>query len=258
MNSGTSPLVSVPLACSICVRDVCKNGNFFNYPLVVAIDSIYNSFIMPFTRRRRTRRTRRRTRRPAKALRAVRRLARFVDTELNQAVFIQEEDSITQAASFYNLVQVAQGDDDVNRDGLQISLRRVEIKFLVASGNIASCLRFILFVDKQSNGAQPLIGDLLQVTGTGLQQQVSPTSNDFKKRFTILRDFNKVVSADESNDKICFSLRRRLTNKMRFDGTTGAIADVVSGALWLVVFADTLGGANSPELTFISRTWFAP
>ena len=209
---------------------------------------------MPFTRRTRRRRTRRR--RPT-ALRAVRRLARFVDTELHQSIQINENIAIQGSGTFFQLVSVAQGDDDINRDGIQIGLRRLEMKLHVDRGANDSCFRLILFVDKQTNGAVPLLSQVLQITATDVQTLVSPINNDGKRRFTILSDRTRTVIDGNSNLR-CFNLNRKLTNRVRFTGIGAGVPDVSSGMLWLLAVSDQTGIGNSPDLSLISRVWFAP
>ncbi len=210
---------------------------------------------MPFTRRTRRRRRPRRSR--PSAMRAVRRLARFVDTELNQAIFIGQGIDVQFTGSFLDLVQISQGDDDNNRHGLQVTMRSIAMRFHVAIGNQDSCLRVILLVDKQSNGAVPTVADVLQITTGGTDVVTTPTNNDNKKRFTILSDRVRILINGHS-DLLCFPLRKKLTHKIRFDGVGQAIDDVVSGAVFLLLLSDQTTVANAPTVAVTSRAWFAP
>ncbi len=210
---------------------------------------------MPF---RRTRRRRRVTRRRPTAMRAVRRLAKFVDTELHQQIaFFTEVGILGGVESFTPLTLIAQGDDDINRTGLQVALRSIRIKFNATRGNADTVLRVILFVDKQSNGGTPLIGQVLQLTGSIPSKIVSPVSNDFKRRFTFLSDRTHQISLGRG-EHVLFTISRKLTNKVRYDGPGAAIADVVSGMLWLLLLSDGAGGAQSPSVSMASRVWYAP
>ncbi len=210
---------------------------------------------MPF-RRRRTRRRRRRTR--TTALKAVRRLARFVDTELHQTVFVDIANNIIGGtAEFLPLINVAQGDNDTNRTGIAIALRNYEIRCLVERGNSDNCIRFILLSDRQTNGAQPLIADILEITTGNEETMVSPMENDNKRRFRILRDQTRSVSVGTS-ETFCFRMAGKVSNKVMFEGVSPNLGDVVSGMLWLVLLSTGAGGAASPSVTTVSRVWFAP
>lgn len=210
---------------------------------------------MPFRRRTRTRR-RRRTRRPT-AMRAVKRLARFVDTELHFADIVITNPDVDELGIITPLISVPQGVDANDRDGVQISLRSLSMKFQLLIGSESVCVRFLLVIDKQVNGAEFLLADLLQDTTTDLRQLTSPINNDNRKRFTILRDWTRTLVAGHSNT-ICFNVRRRLTNKIRYDGIGGLIADVVSGMVYLVAFSDKTTAQTSPNMTMLSRVMFAP
>ncbi len=212
---------------------------------------------MPFRRtRRRTRR--RRTRRPT-ALRAVRRLARFVDTELNQSLLIAEDQSAFFGTPiFLPLMGVSQGNDDNQRHGLQVTMRSLNVKFIVGRANSDELLRVIVFVDKQTNGLTPLLGDVLQVVATSDQAMTSPKSNDNKRRFTFFHDRTYKIINDNSNF-ISFNVNRSLSGKkVRYDGTTTAVADVVSGMPWILLQSTSPNGGAAPIVAFVSRIMFAP
>ncbi len=207
---------------------------------------------MPFRRRRS-----RRPRRKPTALKAVRRLARFVDTELHQAINVNQNIDIGGNGVFFQLVLVPQGDDDTDRNGIQITMRKLEIRLIVSRGNADCCFRTIILLDRQSNGAIPTNDDVLQITATDPQQVVSPLNNDNKKRFRVLSDRTRTLVDGNSNER-CFAVHHKLSTKVRFDGAGTGIADVVSGMLWLFMFTDQAAGAAAPDVTMISRVWFAP
>ncbi len=209
---------------------------------------------MPFRRRR----TRRRTRRRPTALRAVRRLARFVDTELHQALVVDDTNTVTAGGpSFVPLVAVAQGDDDSDRNGLQITLRRLHMRFTVERGNTDSLLRVIVFRDRQSNGLTPTLNQVLQRTATVTEAMVSPKSNDFRRRFTFLSDRIHQVSLGRG-EQIQFRVSHKLSNKVIYSDDLAIVASVQSGMIWLLMLSSGAGGAASPTISSISRIWFAP
>jgi len=210
-------------------------------------------FIMPF-RRRRTRR--RRSTRPT-ALRAVRRLARFVDTELHQSLSIVDSVAIPDTGLFVQLVFVGQGDDDLDRTGVQIALRSVRANLHFTRGSVDSTVRYILFVDKQTNGVIPVQAQLLEEIANPLQAINSPLNNDFKRRFTILQD-RKLTIIDGHSNLSVRTVSKRLTNMVRYTGATTALTSVSSGMVWLYFGSDQATGGQMPDLAMVSRIWFAP
>ncbi len=212
-------------------------------------------FVMPLIRRRRRVR---RTRRKPTALRAVRRLARFVDTELHTNVSTSAVESITSLGTFFNIVEVGQGDDDINRNGIQISMRSLKMKLHFARGSTDTVIRVILFIDRQTNGLFPTVDDLLANTGTGPLMVTSPFNNDNRLRFTILSNFTFGLSEGMGEQKLV-SISKKLTHKVRYDGASAGIADVVSGSVLLFVAqASSNGGAVNSVLNAQTRYWFAP
>lgn len=209
---------------------------------------------MPF---RRTHRRRRRRRRRPTAMRAVKRLARFVDTELHQSVVASAAQQATSLGLFIRLVQIDQGDDDTDRSGVQVALRSLEVRFHMERGNTDACVRTIIFVDKQTNGIQPTLADIFQVLGSPEIGITSPINNDNKRRFTILSDRLRNF-IDGHSDHQCWRYGRKLTNKVRFDGTSSALVDVVSGMVWCLHLADVVAGAPAVDVNQVSRVWFAP
>jgi len=208
---------------------------------------------MPFRRRRRRRR---RARRPT-AMRAVKRLARFVDTELNFSDQTTTNPDVDNDPLILPLVIVPQGDDANDRHGIQITLRRLHIRWIFQIGSESVCVRLMLVIDKQVNGVEFTIDELLQDTTTDLRSLVSPLNNDNRRRFTVLKDWHRTLVPGHSNT-LCFSVHRKLSNKVRFLGTGALINDVTSGMPFLVMFTDKVTAATAPNVTVISRVWFAP
>jgi len=209
---------------------------------------------MPFRhRRRRTRRTRRKP----KALIAVRRLARFVDTELHENQILNDGIGIQSTPAFFQLIFAAQGDDNNERNGIQITCRSLELRFVGEMGNVNANMRVIVLIDKQSNGAAPTAAEVLEDTGTATAQLASMYNTDFKKRFTILSDRCRSFVEGRS-DTMCWHMKRRLSHKVRFDGSGSGIGNVVSGMVWAMVYTDQLGGAAAVTVTLASFITFAP
>ncbi len=210
---------------------------------------------MPFRRRRFTRR--RRIRRKPKALIAVRRLARFVDTELHENQILNDGVGIQSTPAFLQLIFAAQGDDNNERNGVQITCRSLDLRFVGEMGNTNANMRIIVLIDKQTNGVAPTAAEVLEDTGTATSQLASQYNTDFSKRFIILSDRCRTFVEGRS-DTMCWHLKRRLKHKVRFDGAGSGIGSVVSGMVWAMLFTDQLGGAAAVTITLASFITFAP
>ncbi len=205
---------------------------------------------MPYRRHRR-----RRTRRKPVALRAVRRLARFVDTELHEIETNNNFVNVTQTGVQVLLTPIATGDDRIDRNGDQVTLRRADVRWTILVGATDSILRVILFMDRQANGAVPTLADVLSVPTFPL---VSMINVDNKKRFKIIMDRCYRTNVNGDHVTACYRKTFKLSNKMRFDGASATIVDIVSGPVYCLALSDQAGGANSPDFTLGSQIWFAP
>ena len=212
---------------------------------------------MPFRRRRRRRRVRRR--KPT-AMRAVRRLARFVDTELHVVHTVLTNPDILNVAIFEPLALIAQGDDVDQRDGLQVALRSIDLRFIIQSGTNRACVRFILFIDKQvNNNTAPLtLDDLMEETSTAIEALVSPINIENKRRFTILRDWTRTLVDQTQTDVLCFRVRKSLKTKVRYTGGAATLAETNSGMPFLFMFGTNTTAQTAPNVTMVCRTTFAP
>ncbi len=205
-------------------------------------------------RTRRTRRTRR-IRRQAPAMRAVRRLARFVDTELHEDEIALVIANITTTGSQVLLTSIGTGDNRQDRTGDQITMRSLKLNFNVTVGAIESIFRVIVFWDRQTNGAVPLLADVLANTAF---PTTSVMNVDNIKRFRVISDRCMRMNTLGDHPAVCVRRRYKLRHKIRFDGGGIAVADIVSGALYALYLSDQVGGANSPSLEMFSQVWFAP
>jgi len=193
-------------------------------------------------------------------MRAVKRLATFVDTELHVLSTVLTNPDILNVAIFEPLGLIAQGDDVDGRDGLQVSLRSLDIRLLLQAGTNRSCVRFILFVDKQvNNNTAPLtLDDLLEETSTAIEALVSPINIENKRRFRILKDWTRTLVDQTFTDVLCFRVRKTLKTKIRYSGGAATLADTVSGMPFLFMFGSNTTAQTAPNVTMVCRTTFAP
>ena len=207
-------------------------------------------------RRRPTRRRRSRKRGPGKALRAVRTLSKFVDRELHIHDILDQND-ITSTGLILLLTGINEGDTRSTRMGVQVTARSLRLSLFFAVGNQEALTRVILVIDRQTNGAFPTFADILQNVGTTGQVMSSAMNTENSKRFKVLWD-RKVRTNSVDLPVHTTGVFKRLTHKVRYNGAGAGIGTALSGTLFLFLLSNTVGGANSPNVTTQSRLVFAP
>lgn len=176
---------------------------------------------------------------------------------------------------------VAVGSNMYNRTGRRVALKSIHIKGTVlrSMGNAAPIpadypLRIALIYDKQPNAAAPAITAIFQNRtngGVASSQTLSHINMDNRDRFVVLRDwffqratiginglavasFNvtDVGGGEESVSIDWFVDLRGLKTTWGGDGT--GIADITTGALWLVGYsAEDTNATSAYQLQFSSR-----
>lgn len=163
----------------------------------------------------------------------------------------QTETAMSQTPQIVQLTNIPQGDTDVTRDGAQVKLTRLDIKYLIRMNTAASTAiqRIMLIHDKQTNQAIYNASDLLLDT-TSLDNIVTPLNLDNKYRFRVL--YNKVHTMSVNGNRVNYGhIGLNLDMKIRFDASTPSIADLTSNSLSILLISTEQG--NAPTLSFISR-----
>jgi len=159
---------------------------------------------------------------------------------------------LTETGTIVQLTNIAQGDTDQTRDGSQVKLTRLDIKYFLGShvDQPLTQVRVMLIHDKQTNQAIYSLADLLVDSSTS-DNIVSPLNLDNKYRFRIL--YNKIHSLTNSgsNHAINRKIHKELNMRIRYDASTAAIADITSSSLSLVLISNQ--PVNQPAITLFSR-----
>ena len=108
----------------------------------------------------------------------------------------------------------------------------------------ASVIRLLVIYDRQSNGAYPLIGDLLANNAS------APTFDaginiGYRERFAVLRDQQFILDPASALTHHYETYIRKQTDT-NYIGTSNAIASIGSGAIYLVSFYLQLLGTTAP------------
>ncbi len=149
------------------------------------------------------------------------------------------------------LTLINQGDTTNTRDGAQIKLTSFQIKgqCQLHTSATSSVVRLMLILDKQTNQAIYTTADLLSNVTT-VDSINAPLNLDNKHRFVVLWDKTLTMS-EIGNEVRQFKYYRKLSLKLRFDASTGAIADLTSYSLSLVRISNET--TNLPNYSAIIR-----
>lgn len=180
--------------------------------------------------------------------------------------------NISTTASI-NLLCIPQlGTDFTNRIGRKILIKSVYIRGYVsteaANSGFANSLsvgtqlvRMIILADMQPNGAAPAATDILNTADSA--SQLNANNRD---RFKIIKDktwclggtrtsitANEVQAVAISPQQFNLKWYKRLNMETIFNaGNAGTIADINSGALYLVFIGNRAAGTNGDSNAFIS------
>lgn len=140
---------------------------------------------------------------------------------------------------------VSQGTTISQRVGNKINMKSVSLRTTISYKNTGTVtykdkatVRVMLVYDKQPNGSYPSVGDILQDTSTNATSTTGFSSNvniANKNRFVIVRD--KFINLDLNNQIQHVKMFKKLNNtETSFKTTTGAIGDIINGALYFIIF----------------------
>lgn len=163
--------------------------------------------------------------------------------------------AVISTGTIQPILNVAIGDDWFNRDGNAIKIKSLYIRLamnVATSATANQIVRFILFVDKSSNGALPAVTDVLSAANVN-----APLNYLNKGRFYILRDRTYAL-AIASQDIIVDKIYKRFKPDLEatYIGTTAATASLGTNQLMVLMISDQV--ATGPTLAWYSRTKFLP
>lgn len=140
---------------------------------------------------------------------------------------------------------------------MKVTVRSIEFRFAMAAGTYTASViaRWMIVLDRQANGAAPVLGDILSpaATETGMRSLTN------RKRFKIILDKQTQLSVtgqqgDVKSYHTYIKFRRPLVIEYN-GGTAGTIADIVSNSFFFVAMTNATGVA-SPTSVGRSRIRF--
>ncbi len=174
---------------------------------------------------------------------------KFHDVDLDDA-------SIDQGATITPSINlIAQGTTESQRIGRKCTIRSINWRFrlnkstVTAATATAEIIRVILYLDKQCNGATAAVADILE---TDDFQSFNNLAN--KSRFRTLMDRTYVMEAqagggdgtteDYGETIISDDLFKKVNIPVEFSATTGAITEIRSNNIGVLIISETGGLAS--------------
>jgi len=147
---------------------------------------------------------------------------------------------------------IIQGNTDQNRDGNFVKPKKLTVRMFIslAADNVAPALvRVILFQDKQTNGANPAVTDVITSGTGGVAAGYNPDNviGSGGHRFRILSDKFMCINPDAVVDAAntlgryqCWTtvIGGKRLSPIRYDATAGVITDIVSGEINVLTMSD--------------------
>lgn len=178
----------------------------------------------------------------------------LVNVEFKENVVSNTATAISATAFISSLDVMAQGDTDATRSGNLIRVKSIQWEgFATIHASAANTsLRIMVILDKQSNGANPGLSDILNDPSAG-DAIVSSRNIDGMHRFVVLYD-RKFVLSQTGQGIVKWKFYKKCSLPIRYDGNAGDITDLASNNILLVMVSNE--PTNSPAITHSGRIRF--
>lgn len=166
--------------------------------------------------------------------------------EWKYADIITTGTTITTTATITNLIPLAQGSSDDDRQGDKVTWRSLFHRMSVTPNATAGVnfLRVMIIQDKQNNGTAPTAAQIFQTSTNYL----SPLNDDFGKRFKVLFDRTYTVDTDANGAQVD-KIYRKLRIVTEYAGA-GSVVPNTNG-IYLVQLSDQ--ATNGPTTSTYTR-----
>lgn len=172
-----------------------------------------------------------------------------------------------------NMFMPGQGDDMDDREGMETFMRSIQLEINImprASATLVSTYHIALVYDMQVNGAAPAYNNIWDGSGTQTQNDLYLSNAEFRTmsyrgRFVVIKEWrgtltpltNATYSATSPSWKHISYFKKLPCLKSIWSDTTGSVANLRSGGLWLTYRGshDTTE-ASCPILNVNSRVRF--
>lgn len=143
----------------------------------------------------------------------------------------------TAFAGITELNDILQGAGAYQRVGQKVVLKSFAFKCNLELGGTPPVMgngRIMIIYDRQPNGAFPSISDILSINVSTAPVFTSGINMSKKSRFTILTDQYIDLDTDALGTKTVSLFRNNINLETEFSANGGTIADISTGALYLV------------------------
>ncbi len=189
-----------------------------------------------------------------KALALARHVKGLVNVEFKENVVTNTATAVTTSAFINSLDVMAQGDTDATRSGNLIRVKSIQWEgFATIHASAANTsLRIMVILDKQSNGANHALADILNDATAG-DAIVSSRNIDGMHRFIVLYD-RKFILSQTGQGIVKWKFYKKVSLPIRYDGNAGNITDLASNNITLVMVSNE--ATNAPAVTHSGRIRF--
>lgn len=189
-----------------------------------------------------------------KALAVAKGVRRLLNVEIKNFDVVATNTAMTQFPQIIQLSNIPRGDTTNERDGAQCKMVGFDLNYtIVVSATLPRTVcRVLLVLDKQTNQAVYIPGDLLDESGTAGLNIVSSRNLNNKHRFQILYDRTHSLSLDKSVIVVRKYIKKEIL--LRYDNSTSAIADLTQNSLSVMHMTNET--TNVPNLTSFFRLRF--
>lgn len=189
----------------------------------------------------------------SKALVIAKGVRKLLNVEVKNHDVQQTQVTITNALIITQLSNIDRGDTTNLRDGAQCKMIGIDFNYRleVHPTDPRTTVRIMLVLDKQTNQAIYVPGDLLQdITATDVL--ISPRNLNNKHRFSVLYDKTHMLSLAVPAVVVRTYIKKDVL--LRYDNTGNGIADLTQNSLSLCQVNNQ--GTNQPLITSFMRIRF--
>jgi len=146
---------------------------------------------------------------------------------------------------------MATGDGTQQRTGYSIKPTYFEFShYMLAQIDVTTVYRVILFRDKQCDGSQPNVTDVLNTASPQ-----SHLNHENLNRFTVLGDWLYVIAGNGSTSKQAkiISFDKKIGGHIEYDGTGATSGNMKAGQIFCLSISDKATGSTAPTMTITSK-----
>ncbi len=167
----------------------------------------------------------------------------------NQYHSVSLATTASSTVTFTALLNIAQGDTNLTRDGNEIIVKRIRLNFSLAAADTTNIIRIVIFW--WDNDRVPTLADLY-IDGTGDVDSVLVNQN---KNARVLKDKSFTMSTTGSNNVVKYKYDKAYKKGIRVEYNSSTSTDVHRNQLYLMRVSDS-GAASHPVFNLKGVIYF--